>query len=143
MKLGKELFQITETNPFSKLLEMEILEAEEGYAKGRIPFKREFTNVYGGMHGGCSYALADTLAGVAAATYGNYTTTVNGALNYLLPIKDTAYVYCEARAVRQGSTIGVYEIAISNDAGDILSTGTFTYYRLKEKIGGGSEKTGR
>ncbi len=134
MELKNELFQITETNPFSKLLEMELLEIAEGYAKGRVPLKREFTNVYGGMHGGCSYALADTLAGVAAATYGYYNTTVNGTMNYLLPIRDTEYVYCEARAVRQGGSVGVYETVISNDTGDILSTGSFTYYRLKERI---------
>jgi len=134
MDLKKELFHITETNPFSKLLEMELLEIEEGYAKGRMPFKTEYTNIYGGMHGGCSYALADTLAGVAAATYGNYTTTINGSLNYLLPIKDTEYVYCEAKAVRQGGRVGVYDVTISDDAGEILCTGTFTYYRLKEKI---------
>lgn len=61
MCLKKELFHITETNPFSKLLEMELLEVGEGYAKGRAPLKTEYTNIYGGMHGGCSYALADTL----------------------------------------------------------------------------------
>lgn len=134
MKLEKELFQVTKTNPFSKLLEMELLEIAEGYAKGRAPLKREFTNIYGGMHGGCSYALADTLAGVAAATYGAYNTTVNGMMNYLLPIRDTEYVYCEAKAVRQGKAVGVYETVITNDDGDVLSTGTFTYYRLKETI---------
>lgn len=135
MDLKKELFRITETNPFSKLLGMELLDIREGYVKGRAPLKKEYTNIYGGMHGGCSYALADTLAGVAAATYGNYTTTINGSMNYLLPVKDTEYVYCEAKVVRQGSSIGVYETTITNDAGDILCTGTFTYYRLKEKIG--------
>lgn len=140
MSLKKELFHITERNPFSKLLGMELLETGEGYAKGRAPLKTEYTNVYGGMHGGCSYALADTLAGIAAATYGNYTTTVNGSLNYLLPIKDTEYVYCEAKAVRQGGKVGVYEVLLTNDNGELLCTGTFTYYRLKEKIQGFQEE---
>lgn len=84
--LDKEKVQaIIKKNPFSQLLGLELLDVSEGYAKGRIPMKKEFGNIYGGMHGGCAYALADTVAGIAAATYGNYVTTIDGKMNYLLP----------------------------------------------------------
>lgn len=125
---------ITDRNPFARLLGLELLEVSEGYARGRIPMRKEFGNIYGGMHGGCVYALADTIAGIAAATYGNYVTTIDGKMNYLLPVKDTAYVYCEARTVRQGGTIGVYEARITDDGGRLLDTADFTYYRLDAGI---------
>ena len=79
----QKLNRLLEKNPFAQLLGMELLEVREGYAYGRMRMDEHFTNIYGGMHGGCSYALADTLAGVAASTYGNYVTTIDGKMNYL------------------------------------------------------------
>lgn len=121
-------------NPFCSLLEMELLDAKEGYAIGRIPVKNEVMNMYGSVHGGASYALADTIGGIAATTYGNYVLTVDGKMNYLLQIKDTAYLYCEAKVVRQGNTIGVYQITFTNDAKQVVATADFTYFRLKNKV---------
>lgn len=132
---GKDkLYEIAEKNAFAAYIGMELLEVEVGYAKGRIRLDKQHKNIYEGMHGGCAYALADTLAGIAAATYGSYVTTVNGTMNYLLPIKDTQYVHCEAKAVRQGGKIGVYDTVITNDAGETLGTASFTYYNLKKRI---------
>lgn len=121
-------------NPFCQLLEMELLDAKEGYAIGRIPVKNDVMNMYGSVHGGASYALADTIGGIAATTYGNYVLTVDGKMNYLLQIKDTDYLYCEAKVVRQGHTIGVYQITFTNDQKEVVATADFTYFRLKHKV---------
>ena len=58
----QKLNRLLEKNPFAQLLGMELLEVREGYAYGRMRMDEHFTNIYGGMHGGCAYALADTLA---------------------------------------------------------------------------------
>ncbi len=121
-------------NPFCHLLGMELLKAEEGYAYGRLPVKNDLMNMYGSVHGGASYALADTMGGIAATTYGNYVLTVEGKMNYLLQIRDTNYLYCEAKVVRQGRTIGVYQITFTDDAGNVVANADFTYFRLKQKV---------
>ena len=130
----EKLYEIAQKNAFAAHIGMELLEVNTGYAKGRIRMSKEHTNIYEGMHGGCAYALADTLAGIAAATYGSYVTTVSGTMNYLMPINHTEYVYCEAKVVRQGGRVGVYDTTLTNDAGELLSTATFTYYKMKEQI---------
>lgn len=96
----QKLNRLLEKNPFAQLLGMELLEVREGYAYGRMRMDEHFTNIYGGMHGGCAYTLADTLAGLAASTYGNYVTTIDGKMNYLEAVKDTGYVYGEAEVQR-------------------------------------------
>lgn len=128
----EKLKQIVEKNPFCKEMEMELLEVRQGFAKGRMPLGEKNLNMYGGMHGGCSYALADTVAGLCASSYGYYVTTLNSAMNYLLPIQRTKYVYCEAKVVRHGKKIGVYDFSLLNDDGAVLCTGTFTYYVLNK-----------
>ena len=118
----------------SKKVDMELLEVREGYAYGRMRMDEHFTNIYGGMHGGCSYALADTLAGVAASTYGNYVTTIDGKMNYLEAVKDTGYVYGEAEVQRQGGRIGVYTVKLMDENQKVLVTADFTYYRTGQAI---------
>lgn len=111
----QKLNQLLEKNPFAQLLGMELLEVREGYAYGRMRMDENFTNIYGGMHGGCAYALADTLAGLAASTYGNYVTTIDGKMNYLEAVKNTGYVYGEAEVQRQGGRIGVYTVKLMDE----------------------------
>lgn len=130
----RKLNQLLEKNPFAQLLGMELLEVREGYAYGRMRMDEHFMNIYGGMHGGCSYALADTLAGVAASTYGNYVTTIDGKMNYLEAVKDTGYVYGEAEVQRQGGRIGVYTVKLMDENQKVLVTADFTYYRTGQAI---------
>lgn len=128
-----EMNEIVERNPFAKYIGMELLEVREGYASGRISFEKQYENIYGGMHGGCAYSLADTLAGIAASTYGEYVTTVNASMNYLLPVENTEYVNCKAQVLRHGRKVSVIRVEISNDSGTILIDGSFTFYNLGKK----------
>lgn len=125
--------EILERNPFAKYIGMELLEVSEGYAFGRISFAKQHENIYGGMHGGCAYSLADTLAGIAASTYGEYVTTVNASMNYLLPVEHTEYVNCRAQVLRHGRKVSVIRVEITNDEGTILIDGSFTFYNLGKK----------
>lgn len=125
---------IISINPFVKTIGLEILEIQEGYAKGRIRMQKMHENSYGGMHGGCVYALADTMAGIAAITYGNFVCTIDGKMNYLQPVMNTDYVNCEAKMIRQGGRIGYYQTTITDDNGKLLATADFSYYKMKEKV---------
>ncbi|MGN0365372.1 MAG: PaaI family thioesterase [Suilimivivens sp.] len=132
MKL-EELREIVKENPFSKYIGMELVDVREGYAFGRINFEKQHENIYGGMHGGCAYSLADTVAGIAASTYGEYVTTVAASMNYLLPVEKTNYVNCTARTLRHGRKVSVIRIEITNDDGTLLIDGSFTFYNFKKK----------
>lgn len=118
----------------SKELGMEVLECEEGYCKGRIVLEEKHQNPYGWVHGGCSYALADTIAGIAACTAGNYVSTVNSNFHYIRTGTNTKEIICTARKVKNGRTLLIYEAELTNDRGEILAKGDFTYYNLQKKI---------
>lgn len=130
--IDEVMHKMITANPFSAMLGMELLEFSEGIAKGRMCFTEDKTNPYGGMHGGCIYALADTITGLAAITYGYYVTTMNGSMNYLRPVKDTRYLYCNASVVHQGSHVGVYRCELFDDSEKLVATAEFNYYRLNK-----------
>lgn len=107
---------------------IEWVELKKGYAKTRLKLKEEVFNPYGFMHGGALLTIADVTAGTAACMNGFYVTTVNSNMNFLAVGKDTEYIYCEARELRAGRHIAVYDIRITDDNGNILDSAEYSYF---------------
>ena len=74
------------------------------------------------MHGGCIFTLADTIGGSAALTHGVKVVTLDSTIHYLKPALHTEKLIAEAREIKYGSTVAVYEVSITNAEGDLLST---------------------
>lgn len=129
--------KITETlvqNEYVKYLGLELLELGQGYAKARMPYSDKLVNPYGSVHGGVLYSFADIVAGTAACTYGNYSSTIDGSMNFVRPAMNTRYVTCEAFEVRQGRQVSVYRAELFNDDGLLMETGTFTFYMMEQTV---------
>lgn len=131
--LLEEYQKVVADNPFAAAIDMEILKIREGYVYTRVKKRKELENIYGDLHGGCLYTIADNMAGVAASTYGYYVTTVNGSIQYLKAARNTEYVYCEAEVIKPGRNISVVLVRIKDDQGMLLNTAEFTYFNLKKK----------
>lgn len=130
----ERLQRIVTENAYMQHLGIELLAVEQGYVKARMPYSLKITNTYGSIHGGALYSFADTVAGIAACTYGTCSSTIDGSMNYIRPAMNTRYVICEATEVRQGRQVSVYRTEIFNDDGLLLDTGTFTLYMMDQKL---------
>lgn len=131
--LTKEAQELLDNIPFAEMFQIELLEVNEGFVKAKIPFQKEITNPYGDIHGGALYAVADTVCGVAASTYGYEVTTVNGTIQYLKAGRNTEYVLCEGQTIKPGRNITVVDFKLMDDRGMLLNTGTFTFYNLRKR----------
>ncbi len=131
-QITNQMKEIVARNPFAGHIGMELLEAAEGYARARVRLDPQFENVYGNMHGGCAYSLADTLAGIAACSYGELVTTLSAAVNYMRPITGTEYLYAAARVKRNGRSISVVSVELTDDGGKLLMDASFNFYHIKE-----------
>lgn len=132
--IRKQLLKVIDENEFTRILGIEFLELNVNYAKGRIKNKDDLMNPYGMFHGGCLYSLADIVAGTAACMSGYFVTTVNGSMNFLQAAKDTEYVYCEALKLKTGRHISVYDIRITDDNGNLLDAGEFSFFSSKINV---------
>ena len=126
-KLKKCLRNIIKENYFINSLGIELLDIDVGYAKGKMKYKKELCNPYNSIHGGCLFSFADTIAGIAACSYGKYASTISANTNYLNPALNTDNIYCIANVVRQGKTISVYNFEILDDNNKCLVNGSFTF----------------
>lgn len=133
--LKQEYTEVVKKNPFVAQLGIEILEIREGYVLAKVKKKKELENIYGDLHGGCLYTIADNMAGIAASTYGYYVTTVSGSIQYLRAARNTEYIYCESEVIKFGKTIDAVCVKITDDNGLLLNTADFTYFNLRKREG--------
>ena len=132
--IREKMLKITYDNKYNQFLGLEILELNPNYGKSRMKYREEVVNPYGSFHGGALLSLADATAGTTACMCGYFVTTVSSNLNFLLPAKNTEYIYCECLKLKTGRHISVYDIRITDDAGNILDSGEFSFFASKEPV---------
>lgn len=128
-ELKEAVNKLLSKNNFISYLDLEIIELGPDRTVGRVPFSEKLLNPYGTMHGGCLYALADTVGGTLANMNGKLVTTTNGNMSYLNPAANTRYVYCEANLVRCGQHLVTVDIQIKGDDNQLFDVATFTFFR--------------
>lgn len=128
------LRDLVEKNPYMQELKIDILEIERGFVKGKLTVTDKVLNPYGSVHGGCLFSLADITAGLAACTYGVYSSTIDGNMEYILPAMDTEYIICEAKEIRQGMHVSQYEADLYDDKHQLVDKATFSFYMMNRAI---------
>ncbi|MGH7890319.1 MAG: PaaI family thioesterase [Thermodesulfobacteriota bacterium] len=107
MSKKKEIKLPFPTPPFWKLLGIEVVGMEEGYAKLIMPFHEKLTQPYGIVHGGALFSLADSAAAVALASVvepGKKLLTIEMKINYLAPV-DYGSIEAHAKILRRGRVV--------------------------------------
>lgn len=130
-----DLAQVFEFIPFVRELGIEIVELNDGYAKGKLELRDEHSSNPDRMiaHGGVTYSLADTLGGAAVFSLKRVPTpTIDMRMDYLHPAKSD--LIAEAEVVRYGGSVAVVEIDV-DDTEDVhvaRATGVYKTGDFKE-----------
>lgn len=120
-----------ENNAFAKDVGIITKEIRPGYARGEISIEEKHGNVVGSLHGGVMFSLADTIGGAAAASRGMKMTTISSDFHFLSPGMGTEKLYAEAKEIKYGKKICVYDINVYDEEGKVLAKGTFSYFNLE------------
>lgn len=124
----KDMDLIHKRPTLSKELGMEVDEIREGYCRVEMPLEEKHMNLFGGVHGGAIFALADTAAGMASRSYGKSAVTLSANMNFLAGAPEGAKtLYAEATVVRQGRTIIVMDVLVYGEE-RLMANGSITFY---------------
>ena len=125
-----ELRQKGEHSSFSRHNHITVTN-QDGQVRGELLITEESLNMLGVVHGGCLCALADSVAGSIVAAEGRAGVTLSCTLNYLRPAAGEIgkKIFCTGRMQKSGRTIAVCDTCLTNEAGKLVATGTFTFYR--------------
>jgi uncharacterized protein (TIGR00369 family) len=133
VRMGK----VVNMMPFASQLGMELVEASDGYAKLRLPFKKENTTAADALHGGAIAALLDTTGAMAAWTTAEIATpryfgsTVGVNVNYLSGVIGED-CYAEGRVLKRGKEIIYSDVRVESASGKLCAQGTVVY-RIVER----------
>ena len=105
----------------------EVVAAEEDYVAVRLVIRPESMNPYGVVHGGMLYTLADEATGGAVHTDGRAYVTQSGTLHFLRNASD-GEIRAESRVVHRGKSTALANVEITDEAGNLLATGEYTYF---------------
>lgn len=111
-------------NTLMETLNIEYIDAGEDFLVARMPVNSSVHQPMGLLHGGASVALAESVGSTASHFFINTKLQeVRGieiSANHLKSVRD-GFVYGTAKLIHKGRTIHLWEIKITNEAGDLIS----------------------
>ena len=125
--------RINQPELFSGRSGIRITRCIEGYCEGELTVTPGSLNPRGTVHGGCLCTLMDSVAGIAACTTGRSCVTLNFTMNFIKAAWNTKKVYCQTRKVKSGRTISIFNSVLTDDRGDVIASGTYTFF-MKEAL---------
>ncbi len=120
-----------QSNAFAQKLGITVEEIRPGYARSTKVTCADEINPSGITHGGVCFTMADLTAGAASSSHGRLSATVNADYHYLRPSHTGDTLTAEAREIKSGRTLCVYEVRITNQEGVLVGMGTYTFF-IKE-----------
>ena len=119
---------------FAQKMGIWVEEIREGYAKAVKTISEDDTNPVGRAHGAVLFALAAIACGSAAVSHGYKCVTLNATYNFLRGGMAGDTVTAEAREIKYGNTVSVYDVTLTDQNGTLVGTATMTFYCLKEPL---------
>ena len=125
----KALRRAAEAAPIYQLLQIHLDRIDTGFARFRMPFRKELTQAYGVAHGGVIATLADTAVAFALMTIiqpGEMVTTAEFKINFFSGVK-SGEMFGEARVVHKGKRLVVADMEVKDQKGELIAKGMATY----------------
>jgi len=122
-------------NTMMEWMQIEYLEAAEGYLKARMPINERTFQPMKILHGGANLALAETVAGFGSSLIVDMKEfEVRGAqvsANHIGSASE-GYAYAEGTLIHRGKNTHVWNIDIKHDGGKPLSICRITNFIIKK-----------
>ncbi len=129
-----------ETNPYALEQGIYVTALSEGCATVSVNIQDYMKNPAGSTHGGLLYTLCDVATAAAGASYGYHVTTVDCSFYFLRAAINVPELFAEAREIKHGRRVMVFEADVKDREGTLYCRGIFTIMKLKTPLQGGRTK---
>ena len=128
-----ELESFFKKDNYAALAGIELLDVSVGRAKAMLEIRDEHRNIFGTVHGGAIFTLADFVFGVASNSHGTVSVAVNSCISFFKAISE-GKLYAEAREISFHPKIASYIVDVTNDNNELIATLQGMVYRKKDKL---------
>jgi len=121
---------LADVMPFSKLMGIEVTDAQPDKIEGRLMVRPELCTTAGIMHGGAMMAFADSLGAIAAFMTlpkgAGGTTTIESKTNFLAAAPENSVVLGITTPVKIGKKMSVWQTRLASENGKPIALITQT-----------------
>ena len=126
----------SEKESLMRTLEIDFVDVGEDFLIARMPVTPKLHQPDGVLHGGATFALAESVGSAAAYLFNKTQNPMVRGIemsgNHLKGISE-GFVYAKAKAIHNGRTTQIWEIKVTNEAGDLISSCKLTTLTLTKK----------
>ncbi len=130
----QKLFQKFESDVYSKMMGIKLLELGPGYARLEMPVREDMVNFHGITHGGAITSLADAAFAAASNSHGQMAVALNITINLLKATTAGVLLTATGQEENLNHRVAVYRITVEDDSGDVVALMEGLVYRKNEMI---------
>ncbi len=118
----KAIYEAVEKEPFAKVMNMQLVELELGYAVVEMRYDPSaMNNIYDRAHGGAIYGLIDEAFEAAGQTDGTIAVALNVNVTYVSSPEAGMHLRAEARQLSRTKKIASYDIKVTDMNGQLIA----------------------
>lgn len=119
---------------FSQWLGIEVIEIKEGYSRIKMILREEMINGFGIIHGGVSFALADSAFAFACNNRNNLSVALDTSITFTKATRPGDILTAEAKELHNGRSTGLYLITITNQHAEQVGLFKGTCFRTGKTL---------
>ena len=118
---------------FSNWLQVKIIELSEGKSRLSMVVREDMLNGFGILHGGVSFALADTAFGYASNWEGKINVALDASITFTHPSRLGDRLIAEAQCLNDTRKTGLYRVDIKNQQEQLIAAFQATCYKTNQQ----------
>lgn len=130
----KTVLNMFEKDAFSNWMGVLIHTVNPGYCLLSMTVREEMLNGFGILHGGITFAFADSALAFASNSYGRISLLMNANMSYPASAKKGDELMAEANEIYLSDKTAMYEVIVSNQKGEKIGVFHGTVYRTQREI---------
>jgi len=119
----------------SQMLGMRIVSVAPGEATVSLTVRADMVNGHRICHGGVIFTLADSAFAFACNSYGDNVVAASAHIDFLSPAREADELTAVAKETWRSGRSGLYEIVVTNQAGERIALFHGRSHRITGKLG--------
>ena len=119
---------------FSQWMNIRLIDVKENYCLIEMPIKKEMINGLKTVHGGITFAFADSALAFSSNNSGDAAVALNCIINFTKAGKESDTFRAESILVNETRKTAVYDIKITNQNNDLIAKFVGTVYKINKKV---------
>ena len=119
---------------FSQWMEIKLVEVREHYCLIEMPIKNEMINGLKTVHGGVTFAFADSALAFSSNNMGDAAVALNCMINFTKAVRLGDKLFAESILMADTRKTAVYDITITNQHKVVVASFRGTVYKIDKKV---------